>query len=379
MKKLKIGVIGLGNIGRVHMENLAKLEQVEIAGLCDVFRENADKWASVYQTKAYYAYRDMLDHPGLEAVVIAVPHFEHVAVALEAFDRGIHVLCEKPVSVHVNDATKINAAYEAAKQKYPNLVFGMMFQERTWPIYRSIADIVRSGELGKLMRVTWIITSLFRTQAYYDSGGWRATWKGEGGGILVNQCPHNIDFYQWLFGVPSRISGHANLGKYHDIEVEDEVFGYFEHDNGMVGHFMATTGESPGTNRLEIVGEHGKLVAEHNKLSYERNKVSTLQFLKESADGFANVETELTEIALDPPPPFTDGHKTVAEAFIRKIMTGEGELVAEGIEGIGSVQISNGILLSSMTGRIVEVPFDGGEYDSLLQQLINNSEHQAQV
>lgn len=373
MRKLKVGIVGLGVIGRVHMENLAKMAQVEMVGLCDFFKEHADKWAQTYNAKAYYSYEEMMDQSGMDAVIIAVPHTEHAAVALAAFERGIHVLCEKPVAVHVKEARKMNDAYAAAKGQYPNLVFGMMFQERAWPIYEKTAEIVKSGALGKLTRVTWILTSLFRSQAYYDSGGWRATWRGEGGGILTNQCPHNIDFYQWLFGVPSRISGHANLGKYHNIEVEDEVFAYFEHDNGMIGHFIATTAESPGTNRLEIVGENGKLIAENGRLLYERNHTSTLTFLKESTDGFANVQTETEELEVEKGFEFSRPHAHVTEAFVKKALTGQGELIAEGTDGIHSVMISNGIMLSSFKGAAVDVPIDEDEYEMLLRRLIENS------
>src|SRR5262249_47188654 len=157
-------------------------------------------------------------------------------------------------------------AYENAKQQYPDLQFGIMFQERTYAHYRKMKEIIDSGELGQLTRATWINTKLFRSQAYYNSGGWRATWAGEGGGILTNQCPHTLDMYQWLLGVPLRITGHAHIGKYHDIEVEDEVTAYFEHENGMIGHLIVTTAELPGTNRFEIVGENGKLVLEDGKI-----------------------------------------------------------------------------------------------------------------
>ncbi|HET6872878.1 MAG TPA: Gfo/Idh/MocA family oxidoreductase, partial [Sporolactobacillaceae bacterium] len=225
-RKLKVGLVGLGNIGRTHLNILSNLENVDLVGICDVFKERADELAAKHETTAYYNHKELLENSGLEAVVIGVPHYDHKVVAIDSFAHGIHVLCEKPLAVHVNDARETIEAYERAKKKHPDLVFAMMFQERTLPFYSKIKEIVANGELGRLMRATWINTAWFRSQSYYDSGDWRATWAGEGGGILTNQCPHNLDFYQWVFGLPKRISGHASIGKYHNIEVEDEVTAY---------------------------------------------------------------------------------------------------------------------------------------------------------
>ncbi|MFH5182542.1 Gfo/Idh/MocA family protein [Paenibacillus sp. TAB 01] len=370
-RKVKVGLIGLGNIGKTHIRNIKSMEQIELVGVCDQVKEKADQFAAECGTTAYYEPADLFDRSGLEAVIIAVPHYSHPDLAIEAFARGLHVLCEKPLAVHVNEARRTIDAYNKAKESHPELVFGMMFQERTLPFYKRIKEFVDSGELGQLTRATWINTAWFRSQAYYDSGDWRATWAGEGGGILTNQCPHNLDFYQWVFGVPSKISGHAHIGKYHHIEVEDEVTAYFEHENGMIGHFMVTTAESPGVNRLEIVGENGRLVFENNKLRLFRNKVSMLKHLQETTQGFANVESEESELEVDTEVP--TGHKVVTEKFIHRVATGEGELIAEGPEGIRSVTIANGIMLSSFTERPVEVPFDSDQYESILKQLISTS------
>lgn len=295
-KKLKIGLVGLGNIGKTHFEILAELEHIELVGVCDIDKKRAADFAAKAKTTPYYNHIDLFDHSGLEAVLIAVPHYAHPTIAIDAFERGLHVLCEKPLTVHVNEARRTINAYESAKQKHPGLVFAMMFQERLLPYYKKIKEIVAGGELGRLMRTTWINTSWFRSQAYYDSGEWRATWAGEGGGILTNQCPHNLDFYQWVFGVPNRISGHAHLGKYHNIEVEDEVTAYFEHENGMVGHFIVSTAESPGTNRLEIVGENGRILYENGRIILYRNPISVFQHLKETNGSFTNLDPVEEEV-----------------------------------------------------------------------------------
>ncbi|CAG7641395.1 Inositol 2-dehydrogenase/D-chiro-inositol 3-dehydrogenase [Paenibacillus solanacearum] len=371
--KVKIGLVGLGNIGRTHIRYLSAMDHVELVGVCDTVKERADQYAVECGTDAYYSHTDLFDRSGLEAVIIAVPHYDHTTISVDAFERGLHVMCEKPLAVHVNDAKKSLAAYEKANREHPNLMFGIMFQERTLPFYKKLKDIVDSGELGRLTRVTWINTAWFRSQAYYDSGDWRATWAGEGGGILTNQCPHNLDTYQWLFGLPARISGHAHIGKYHNIEVEDEVTAYFEHENGMIGHFIVTTAESPGTNRMEIIGENGKLVYENGKIILYKNRISMLQHLRESKSGFDNVESWYTEIPVRKSEP--NGHKVVTEAFVQAILRGGGELIAHGTEGIKGLTIGNGIMLSSFKKAMVDVPFDADEYERILKELIRSSKY----
>jgi predicted dehydrogenase len=370
-KKIKIGLVGLGNMGQTHFEILAELEQIELVGVCDFDKKRAADFAAKAKTTPYYNHIDLFEQSGLEAVMIAVPHNYHPTIAIDAFERGLHVLCEKPLAVHVNEARRTIEAYKAAKQDHPGLVFAMMFQERTLPFYKKIKEIVDGGELGRIMRATWINTAWFRSQAYYDSGDWRATWAGEGGGILTNQCPHNLDFYQWVFGVPNRISGHAHIGKYHNIEVEDEVTAYFEHKNGMVGHFIVTTAESPGTNRLEIVGENGRILYENGRIFMYRNPISVLKHIKETNGGFTNLETVEEEVLVDQNKP--TGHKVVTENFISSVLTGDDDLIAHGTEGIKSITIANGIMLSSFTGSIVEVPYDTNEFERHLQQLIQSS------
>ncbi|MCC3375939.1 Gfo/Idh/MocA family protein [Cohnella sp. REN36] len=372
-KKVNVGLIGLNGMGKGHLHDLQEMDTVVLAGVCDIVKEYADAVASACNTRAYYDYREMLDRAGLDAVIIAVPHYDHPQIAIDAFERGIHVMTEKPIAVHVNDAKRMIEAYDRAKQLAPELQFGIMFQERTFPYYRKIKEILDSGELGRLTRATWIHTEWFRSQAYYDSGDWRATWAGEGGGILTNQCPHTLDMYQWLLGVPARITGHAHIGKYHDIEVEDEVTAYFEHENGMIGHLIVTTAELPGTNRLEIIGENGKLVYEDHKLVLHKNKMSMLQYSRETSERFGNMGQEQIEIAVDTETPV--GHHVVSEKFFERIRTGQGELIAEGTEGIRSLTIANGIMLSSFQKRTVDVPIDGDAFEAKLQELIRTSRY----
>ena len=390
--KVKLGVVGIGTMGGGHLRYIKgsalansggsnaaghnitaeDMQQAELLAVCDINKERADKAAAAYGCDAYYSHVDMLKNADLDACLIATPHFEHVGITVDSFfEKGLHVLCEKPITVHVNGAKKMIESFGRAKEKKPCLIFGIMFNERTLPHYKKIKDLVSSGVLGRLTRVTWISTEWFRSQAYYNSGGWRATWEGEGGGILTNQCPHNLDMYNWLFGLPSKVQGFVHLGKYHEIEVEDEVTAYMEHENGMIGHFITTTAESPGTNRLEIVGEYGTLVYEKRKLTLYRNRSSMLEYLNTTSSMMTPVENWETHIPIDFNQPH--GHKVVTEMFINSILTGKEELVAHGTEGLNQVMLANAIMLSAFEERAIMLPMDGDAFEKKLIELASAS------
>jgi predicted dehydrogenase len=377
--KVRIGVIGIGNMGAIHVRDVAALENCELAAICDVISERATVPAAEHGVPAYTDYRAMLAGTQLDAVIVATPHYDHTPISIDCLSRGIHVLVEKPIAVHINDARKMIAAYEQAKKKFPGLVFAIMFMQRTYGYWQKIKEMIAAGELGRLVRTTWIITDWFRTQNYYDSGGWRATWNGEGGGVLLNQCPHNLDLYQWMVGMPSRVTGFAAIGKYHNIEVEDEVTGFFEHANGMVGHFVTTTAESPGTNRLEIIGERGKLTFEDGKLTFFRNQDSMLSFIQTSPLSFDKVPGAPEEI------PYQHhgqpGHAILIENFANAILQGEQNvrLIASAPEGLNSLTLANAIMFSSHLGRPLDLPIDSDAYEVRLQELIRGSRFQKTV
>ena len=370
MTQIKIAVVGVGVMGSQHARDINALENTKLAAICDINQAKADKYATLYDVPLFYDYKAMLENANLDAVVIATPHDSHPPIAMAAFQRGIHVLTEKPIAVHVQAAQEMIAAYEQALAAHPNLIFAAMFQQRTYGFWLKIKSLIDEGELGHLMRTTWIITDWFRTQSYYDNGGWRATWKGEGGGVLLNQCPHNIDLYQWFVGMPQRVTGFAAIGKYHNIEVEDEVTAYLEYENGMIGHLITSTAESPGTNRLEIVGEKGKLTFENNELIFYRNRESSFDYIKTSISGYEPVENWKIEV------PYKHhgqpGHKLIIENFANTIL-GDEALIAPAVEGINSLTLGNAIMLSSFTGQTIEMPMDGEAYAAKLQELIANS------
>ena len=372
-EKAKLAVIGLGNMGSFHVRDLAGMENVHLAAVCDIDREKADRFGEQFSAPAFYDYREMLEKVGLDGIIIATPHYDHTPMSIDAFQRGLHVLTEKPIAVHVKDARKMVAAYQAARKTHPNLVFEIMFNQRTYGFWQKIKSLIEADELGKMVRASWIITDWFRSQAYYDSGGWRATWRGEGGGVLLNQCPHNLDLFQWFTGMPKRVAGFASLGKYHNIEVEDEVTGYFEYENGMVGHFVTTTAESPGTNRLELVGEKGKLVFEDGRLTFFRNRSSMFAFSKTSRSAFDKVEN--WEIQIPYHHHGEGGHRFVLQNFANAIVSREAVMIpAE--EGLKSLTLSNAMMLSSFLGKTVDLPIDEDLYEHELMERVKTSRFQ---
>jgi predicted dehydrogenase len=371
-KKARLAVIGVGNMGYAHTKDIQELPLTELVAVCDNDEERLAFVSEDRQVDAYYDYNDLLNRDDLDGVVIATPHYDHVAITIQAFERGINVLVEKPIAVHGKDARKMIDAYHKAKVKHPNLVFEAMFMQRTYGYWRKIKEMIDNGDLGRLVRVTWLITNWFRTQAYYNDGGWRATWRGEGGGVLINQCAHNLDLYQWMVGMPSRVRGIAPLGKYHNIEVEDEVTACFEHDNGMVGHFITTTGESPGTNRLEIVGEYGKLVYEYGELTFFRNEKSMLEQIEQSPNGYTKVAFTKENVAFEHHG--QPGHAHITENFAKAILEQQ-DLIAPGVEGYNAVILGNAIMASSFDNGVVDLPLDEDRFEQTLHDLIKNSQY----
>jgi predicted dehydrogenase len=363
--KVRLGLVGLGNIGTLHLGNIERQPKVELTAVCDLVPEKAYATAEKYGCKAYLDSAAMLNDRICDAIIIGTPHYAHTTIGIAALQSGHHVLVEKPISVHKADCERLIAAHKANKE----LVFAAMFNQRTDPYYKKIKEMVDGGELGQFLRINWIITTWFRTQAYYDSGGWRATWQGEGGGVLLNQCPHNLDLLQWICGMPTKVHGFCGIGKRHNIEVEDEVTAYMEYPGGCTGVFVTTTGEAPGTNRFEIAGDKGKLVYEGNQIIYTRNTIPAAEFLRTSPESFARPETEVAIYEFDN---HGGAHAEVLENFCDAILTGA-TLVAPAEEGINSVELANSMLYSSLLGQPVALPLDGAAYEAKLKELIANS------
>jgi len=373
LDKVRFGLVGFGNMGSGHMLYLG---QGEVAGasveaVCDINPERLKRAGERYPTVKLYNNMDsMLSSGEIDAVLIATPHYDHPPLAIKALQKGFHVLIEKPAGVYTKQVREMNLEAEKSGK-----VFGIMYNQRTNPMYQKVRELIQSGELGDLKRINWII-DWYRPQSYYDSGGWRATWAGEGGGVLLNQDPHQLDLWQWICGMPKRVRAFCSFGKYHTIEVEDEVTAYVEYENGATGVFITSTAMTPETNRLEVLGDRGKIVIENDSMAFYRLRVPERQFNREYTGGFGKPECWKCEIPIDPG--FGGQHKEITQNFVDAIMKGK-KLLAPGIEGIHGLQLSNAMHLSSWINDWVELPIDEDLFYEKLKERIDTSTYRKMV
>jgi predicted dehydrogenase len=363
---VRIGIIGLGGMGRGHAKYLSagEVSGATLAAIADN-AASAHDWAKTNlddSVQRFESAEDLLDSGAVDAVIVATPHYFHPPLAIAALKRGLHALVEKPAGVYVKQVGEMNAAAEESGK-----VFGIMFNQRTRPIHQKVKQLVESGEIGEIRRTQYIITDWFRTQSYYNSGGWRATWAGEGGGVLVNQAPHNLDLWQWICGMPTRVRAFCGFGCFHDIEVEDNVTAYVEYANGANGIFITTTGEAPGSNSLEIIGDRGRLRMERDTLTFWRTAQPVGEFLRTAQGGFEKPETWKCEIPVSRGEP--NEHRTITRNWVSAIADGK-PLLAQGSEGIHGVQLANAMLLSAWTDDWAAVPTDEDLFYKLLQEKV---------
>ena len=367
---IKFGIVGAGGIASMHVDNIitGKCPGLKIVALADR-KEARRKWAAekVPDAKIFSEGSDLIKSGLCDAVLISVPHYQHPELTILALQNGLHVMCEKPAGVYTLQAREMIA--EA--NKHPDLTFAMMFNQRTNCVYRKIKEMVENKTIGELKRINWIITDWYRTQFYYDSGDWRATWAGEGGGVLLNQDPHQLDLLQWMFGMPVKIHAFCHEGKYHDIEVEDDVSAYMEFENGATGVFVTSTGDAPGTNRLEVTGTKGKLVCDYNSITFTRLETDEREWCKTARSGYATPNVTVEKVETDGENP---QHIGVLNAFVKHLEEGD-PLVADGREGINGLMISNAMYLSSWLGQTVSLPIDEEKFLQLLNEKRANSRH----
>ncbi len=363
MKKVRIGIIGIGGMGGSHAQYIqaGDVPRCELTAVCDITPEYLDRFEGV---EKFDNSRALIRSGCVDAVLIATPHYDHTTIGMDALEQGLHVLMEKPISVHKADCERLLAAHKSKRQ-----VFSAMFNMRTNPVYRKAKQLLESNEIGELVRVNFIITTWFRTEIYYASGGWRATWRGEGGGVLINQCPHQLDLLQWLCGMPAKVWSSIRLGAKHNIEVEDEVTALMEYPNGASGVFVTSTGEAPGSNRLEICGERGQLLIENGVLRFIRNEVPATEFSRTTDQKFGR--PPVWDITF-PGIVNSGGHKEITRNFVNAIIDGE-PLLAPAREGIHSVELGNAMLLSGLTGKPVDMPMDSAVFERRLKRLIKTS------
>lgn len=362
--------MGVGNMGRSHATKLynGEVKGAKLTAVCDLVKEKLE-WVKNNLGEDVQLFQEedrFFKEANIDAIIIATPHYHHPQTAMRAFQQNLHVLLEKPAGVYTKNVREMN---ELAQQS--GLVFSMMYNQRTNPLFQKVRELIQLGELGEIKRTNWIITDWYRSQSYYDSSEWRATWKGEGGGVLLNQAPHQLDLWQWTTGlIPKKIRGFMHYGKYHEIEVEDDVTAYVEYENGATGVFITSTGEAPGTNRFEIVGDRGKIVVENNKLKFYRLTQSERDFNVTDQTGFGRPECWEIDIPIKGE---ATEHVGIMQNWVNAIRTGE-ELLAPGIEGIKGLEISNAIYLSSWLNETVELPIDEDLFYDKLKERIDSSQ-----
>jgi len=369
-QKIRLGIIGFGNMGAGHAQNIKNGDcpDFEITAIADINKERLE-WAKTQNYGENIEYFsdaiELLDSGICDACIISTPHYDHPHLAIECMKRSIHVMAEKPAGVYSKQVREMNEE----SQKHPEVVFGMMFNQRTNPVYRKLHELVNSGKYGEIRRTNWIVTTWYRPQAYYNSGGWRATWAGEGGGVLLNQAPHQLDLWQWICGMPDKVTAKLHYGKWHDIEVEDEVTAYVEYPNGATGVFITTTGEVQGTNRFEIQMDKAKFLVENDTLTIWEYDVAENVFTNQNTEIFGS--PKVTETVFETSDKST-AHIGVMNAFADRILRG-GDLIADGKEGLNSLLISNAMHLSSFLGKEVTLPFDDEVYYEELAKRIKTS------
>src|SRR5690625_3926288 len=369
MSLIKVGMIGIGNMGTSHPLQLdqGKVGGATVTAVCDLRQSQLDwpKENLSSEVQRFSNAEDFFKEAEIDAVLIATPHYDHPSLAIQSFEKGWHVLVEKPAGVFTKDVQEMN---EVAKQS--GKVFSLMYNQRTNPLYQKVRELIQAGELGEIKRTNWIITDWYRSQSYYDSGGWRATWKGEGGGVLLNQSPHQLDLWQWTIGMmPKRVHGFCGFGKYHDIEVEDDVTAFVEYENGGTGIFITTTGEAPGTNRFEVTGDKGKIVIENNQLTFHQLRTPVSEFNKTSTTGFGKPECWTIDIPVSGE---TTEHLGIMQNWIDAIVKGT-PLLAPGEEGIRGLELSNAMYLSAWLDEPIDLPIDEDVFYEKLQEHIKQS------
>ncbi len=370
MGKIRFGILGCGNIGTTHSKNLneGKVKDGVLSAVCDKNPKKLDIFREKYgDTIKYYSSAEELFASGeCDCVVIAIPHYDHPKYAMMALDYGLHCVVEKPAGVYT---LQVKEMLEHAKGS--DKILGIMFNQRTNPAFRKMKEMISEGKIGEIKRTNWIITDWYRTQYYYDTGSWRGTWAGEGGGVLYNQAPHQLDLFQWIVGMmPKKVHAHCHFGKWHDVEIEDDVTCYCEYPNGATGVFISCTADAPGTNRFEITGTKGTLIFENDKLLYKELLVDEREHCYKEQSGFKAPDVkEPVFVELEGE---NSQHAGILSNMVGAI-NGTEQLIAPAEDGINGVRLANAMLLSEWLGKEIELPFDDHLFYEELKKRIATS------
>ena len=385
--QVRMGIVGLGAQGGFYATLIdgGRVPRTVIGAICDIDPAKRALAAERYPgVPVYDSYEEMLASGDVDAVVTCVPHFLHPEMGIQAVQRGIHALVEKPAGVYSKQVRQLNEFADS----HPETTFAIMFNQRTNPLYRDLKALLDSGELGGLRRWTWTITTWWRPQGYYNQSEWRATWGGEGGGVLVNQAPHQIDLSQWMLGLPKRVYAKLAFGFRRDIAVEDEVVAVYDYGDGVTGTFITCTHDIAGTDRLEILLDKGKIVVENSKtvtvtrLVDDEKKLSdemTMDDVRQIFMGGDLVSRLLTTDTKTYESVWGQQHADVLTNFTDHVLDGT-PLITDGQDGINGVRLANSIHLSSWLGEEVDVAHDEDLYlEELNRRIVGEGKFPAQA
>lgn len=380
---VRVAIAGMGAMGRLYAR---WLQQGLVPGA--VFTAGYDPSVAAAaalrerfaQAEFYSSSEELFASGKADMVIIAAPHQFHPQLGEQALRAGLHTLVEKPAGISAAEVQKMNRAAEKA----PHLVYGVMFNQRMNPLYRSIRELVQGGSMGKLRRAVWQVTTWWRPDAYYRSSPWRATWAHEGGGVLTSQAPHQLDLLQWICGMPQRVCCHMQFGSHRDISVEDDVTAYLEFPDGGTGVFISCTHDVLGTDRLEILMDGGKIVVEDSKRAVVRRLNQPEQYLSSSLDpqqtarlveGGA-LQDIYEETVLEHAPDWASQHCEMLADFVAAIRTGK-PFSAPGEEGLNEVRLANAMYLSAWQGRTVHLPVSEAQFHAGLTERIRAEERKS--
>jgi predicted dehydrogenase len=374
---IKIGIVGVGHMGSFHAKSLLenKIDQAKLVAVMDIDPSRLEPYQAIDDVKCYQTFQDFIEDKNIDAVIIATPHFDHPTLGKEVLLHHKHLLIEKPAGVYTKNVIELN---EVAKLS--NLSFSIMYNQRTNPLYIKLKSMIDNHEIGQIKRIIWIVTDWYRSTAYYQSSSWRATWEKEGGGVLLNQAPHQLDLWQWMFGMPNKIRAHMKFGAYRNISVENDVTVYLEYDSGCSGVFIASTIDAPGTNRLEVVGTKGNVIIEKGKMTFYRLKIEETVFDKiKHSNLFAQPPYEMIEFDEFKENAWGIQHQIVLNNFVNHIIENK-PLIAPGVEGVFGLTISNAMHLSAFTDKTIELKdFNHDQFLRELEKRINEEKKHAQA
>lgn len=367
MKQVRAALVGFGGMGSKYAAMIrdGQIDGMVLTGVCCRNARGQQILREEYPAAAIYEnVEDTLAHADdFDAVIIVTPHTSHVEIARQMVAAGKHVLLDKPAGVYARQVRELKEQADRA-----GVAFGMIFNNRVNPAFMKARELLQSGAVGTPVRAVWVCNTWFRTQAYHKSAPWRSSWNGECGGLLINQSQHYLDLWLWLLGMPDAVYADLSFGRYAPITVDDAVDMQLLYNNGLHGTFISSTGEAPGTNRLEIWGEKGRLCVEctdfGGRVILDENEISTTRFAEENTDIYAQLPHHTREFPVQENPEL---YQTVLRGFCDHLRKGA-PMIADGTDGLRAVELTNAAYVSGWMERKVRLPLDDTVFEELLHK-----------